>query len=85
MRVLLIEGDPMLGQALVQALRDAGMSVDWLQDGFDAEAAFQLEEGTKVYGLRGSNSRSRASPQVSVSMKPSGKGSVGSQPNCCMP
>ena len=33
MRVLLIEDDPMLGRALVQALEDAGMSVDWARDG----------------------------------------------------
>lgn len=33
MRVLLIEDDAMLGRALVQALEDAGMSVDWVRDG----------------------------------------------------
>lgn len=39
MRVLLIEDDPMLGRGLCQALRDAGMSVDWVQDGGEAELA----------------------------------------------
>ncbi|TAU79600.1 response regulator transcription factor (plasmid) [Rhizobium leguminosarum] len=33
MRVLVIEDDAMLGRALVQALEDAGMSVDWVRDG----------------------------------------------------
>jgi DNA-binding response OmpR family regulator len=33
MRVLVIEDDVMLGRALVQALDDAGMSVDWVRDG----------------------------------------------------
>lgn len=33
MRVLVIEDDAMLGKALVQALEDAGMSVDWVRDG----------------------------------------------------
>ena len=33
MRVLLIEDDAMLGRALLQALEDAGMSVDWVRDG----------------------------------------------------
>jgi len=40
MRVLVIEDDVMLGRALVQALDDAGMSVDWVRDGaLGAEAA----------------------------------------------
>jgi len=29
----------MIGEGLVQALRDAGMSVDWTQDGLDGELA----------------------------------------------
>jgi two-component system OmpR family response regulator len=33
MRVLLIEDDAMLGSALVQALKAAGMSADWVRDG----------------------------------------------------
>lgn len=33
MRVLVIEDDAMLGRALVQALEDADMSVDWVRDG----------------------------------------------------
>ncbi|MBB4245632.1 MULTISPECIES: response regulator transcription factor, partial [Rhizobium] len=33
MRVLVIEDDVMLGRALVRALDDAGMSVDWVRDG----------------------------------------------------
>jgi two-component system, OmpR family, response regulator len=39
MRVLLVEDDPMLGHAVVQALRDASYAVDWLRDGHSASAA----------------------------------------------
>ena len=39
MRVLLVEDDPMLGHAVVQALRDASYAVDWLRDGHSAAAA----------------------------------------------
>ena len=49
MRVLLIEDDRMLGEGLALALRDAGMSVDWVQDGLEAEAA--LETGGHAIAL----------------------------------
>ncbi|NKB48823.1 MAG: response regulator [Alphaproteobacteria bacterium] len=39
MRILLIEDDPMIGAGLEQALRDQAMSVDWVRDGEDGEAA----------------------------------------------
>ncbi|MEZ5830738.1 MAG: response regulator transcription factor [Dongiaceae bacterium] len=39
MRILLIEDDPMIGKSLRQALQDAGMSVDWVRNGEDGEAA----------------------------------------------
>jgi len=39
MRVLLVEDDPMLGNAVTQALRDASYAVDWLQDGRSASTA----------------------------------------------
>lgn len=39
MRVLLVEDDPMLGQAVVQALRDASYAVDWLREGQSASLA----------------------------------------------
>jgi DNA-binding response OmpR family regulator len=39
MRVLVIEDDAMLGGALLAALSGEGMSVDWVRDGTDAEAA----------------------------------------------
>ena len=39
MRVLLVEDDFMLGNAVSQALRDASYAVDWLQDGRDASTA----------------------------------------------
>jgi two-component system OmpR family response regulator len=39
MRVLLIEDDPMIGQGLMRALKDAGMSGDWIRDGVAGELA----------------------------------------------
>jgi two-component system, OmpR family, response regulator len=33
MRILLVEDDPMIGEALCIALRDAAYAVDWVQDG----------------------------------------------------
>lgn len=39
MRILLIEDDTMFGKSLTKALSDAGMTVDWMQDGLDGEAA----------------------------------------------
>jgi two-component system OmpR family response regulator len=39
MRVLLVEDDVLIGEAIRQALSDAAMSVDWVQDGKAAMAA----------------------------------------------
>ncbi|WP_298359433.1 response regulator [Rhodoblastus sp.] len=39
MRVLLVEDDAMIGKGLVTALSAAGMSVDWVRDGAQADAA----------------------------------------------
>ena len=36
MRVLLVEDDPMIGQAVQDALRDATYAVDWVTDGLSA-------------------------------------------------
>jgi len=44
MTVLLIEDDPMIGQSLVRALSDAGMTVDWIQDG--ANGYLAIESGS---------------------------------------
>ena len=44
MRVLLVEDDPMLGPAVVQALRDASYAADWLQDGQSAASALLRHE-----------------------------------------
>ena len=43
MRVLLIEDDLMIGQGLSRALKAEGMTVDWVRDGGEAQAA--LREG----------------------------------------
>ena len=37
LHILLIEDDPMIGQSLVRALEDAGMTCDWVQDGVAGE------------------------------------------------
>lgn len=44
MRVLYAEDDRMLGEAVVQALKDAGYAVDWVTDGEAALGAAKLEE-----------------------------------------
>lgn len=48
MRVLLIEDDGMIGAGLSAALRAEGMSVDWVRDGSDAEAALRLGDHALV-------------------------------------
>ena len=44
MRILLIEDDPMIGNSLAKALRDLGISVDWVTDGLDGEEALAAGE-----------------------------------------
>ena len=44
MRVLLIEDDPMIGDAVSVALKDAACAVDWVRDGVVAELALQNHE-----------------------------------------
>jgi DNA-binding response OmpR family regulator len=39
MRLLLVEDDPMIGRAMGQGLRDAGLAVDWVTGGRAAELA----------------------------------------------
>lgn len=39
MRILLVEDDPMIGQAVQQALREASYAVDWVHDGSAALTA----------------------------------------------
>ena len=39
MKILLVEDDPTLGEAVVLAARQAGFTVDWTQDGVQAESA----------------------------------------------
>jgi DNA-binding response OmpR family regulator len=48
MRILLIEDDPMIGSSLAKALRDLGMSIDWVTDGLDGEEALATSEHTLV-------------------------------------
>ncbi len=47
MRVLLIEDDPMIGKAVLQGMRNASFSVDWVQRASAAEQALS----TDVYAL----------------------------------
>lgn len=44
MRVLLIEDDPMIGDAVVQALQDATYAVDWAHDGEAGLALFASQQ-----------------------------------------
>jgi two-component system, OmpR family, response regulator len=39
--VLLVEDDPMIGQGLVRALNDAGMSVKWIRDGNEGQVSIE--------------------------------------------
>ena len=41
MRLLLVEDDPMIGEALLDALRAAHYAVDWVRDGTTAESALR--------------------------------------------
>ena len=42
MHILLIEDDPMIGQSLIRALKDVGMTVGWMRDGAEGELAIAL-------------------------------------------
>ena len=44
MRVLLVEDDAPLGEAVATALRQKGYAVDWMRDGSSAEAALGVED-----------------------------------------
>lgn len=44
MRILLVEDDRMIGEAVMLALRDAAYAVDWTQDGDSALAALSAQE-----------------------------------------
>lgn len=48
MRVLLVEDDPMIGEAVCVALRDAAYAVDWVKDGTIADAALRRGEHQAV-------------------------------------
>lgn len=43
MRVLLVEDDPMIGDAVAGALKDAAYAVDWVRDGLDAQATLRAQ------------------------------------------
>ena len=44
MRILLIEDDSMIGEAVSLALKDAAYSVDWVRDGLTANSVLELAE-----------------------------------------
>ena len=43
MRVLIVEDDPLLGDALAAGLKQRGFDADWVQDGRDAQAVIRVE------------------------------------------
>jgi two-component system OmpR family response regulator/two-component system response regulator QseB len=43
MRVLVVEDDPLLGDALMVGLKQRGFEADWVQDGRDAQTAIGVE------------------------------------------
>lgn len=44
MRVLLVEDDPMVGEAVRKGLRQDGFTIDWVQDGKSADMALRTED-----------------------------------------
>jgi two-component system OmpR family response regulator len=48
MRILLVEDDLMIGEALVTALRDEAYAVDWVREGMAAGKALQSQEHQAV-------------------------------------
>ena len=58
MRLLLIEDEPVLGEAIATHLKRSGHAVDWVQRLDDAEAA------CAGCGLRGGIFRSRVAPMA---------------------
>lgn len=48
MRILLVEDDPMIGEAVAVALRDAAYAVDWVKDGAAASAVLKTPEHQAV-------------------------------------
>jgi len=48
MRILLVEDDALLGDALHAGLRQAGHAVDWVRDGISAETALMTEDYAAV-------------------------------------
>jgi two-component system OmpR family response regulator len=52
MRILVVEDDSMIGEAVCHALKDAGYAVDWLRDGAAALTAVTTQEyGTVLLDL----------------------------------
>ena len=43
MRILLVEDDSMIGEAITVSLKDAGYAVDWVKDGLKASNALEYE------------------------------------------
>jgi len=48
MRILLVEDDPMIGEAVSTALKDAAYAVDWVQDGAVASNTLEMGEHQAV-------------------------------------
>jgi two-component system OmpR family response regulator len=48
MRILLVEDDPMIGEAVSVALKDAAYAVDWVRDGLAAETVLSRPEHQAV-------------------------------------
>jgi two-component system OmpR family response regulator len=48
MRILLVEDDPMIGEAVAVALKDAAYAVDWVRDGASASDVLEFGEHQAV-------------------------------------
>ena len=48
MRILLVEDDPMIGESVSVALKDAAYAVDWIKDGTSANRVLENGEHQAV-------------------------------------
>ena len=81
MRVLLVEDDPMIGEALLRGLRDDGFAVDWARDAPQADTALRtapydlllldlgLPRGDGLSLLRALRARGEALPVLVVTAR----------------
>ena len=71
MRILVVEDDPLLGDALQAGLRQRGFDTDWVRDGIAAELALRGEPFAAVVLDLGSRLTGRIRRRVWIEIAPS--------------